>query len=237
MSPRAAVRAELERTLGRSFDNETLLERALTHASVGDGRAPRGAPRDNEQLEFLGDRVLGLLTAEALLNAHPVAREGELALKLNALVNREACADAGRRMGLGAALRLSPSEARAGGREKATILADACEAVIAAIYLDGGLEAARAVYRRFWAPALEAVAARAAAGSKDPKSELQERAQGDGRAAPVYRVVTRSGPDHAPVFTAEVLIEGLEPALGAGASRQAAEKAAAKVLLEREYMT
>lgn len=234
MSTRASAIADLEGRLGYAFNDKGLIDQALTHASIGDGarRTKHGRLEDNERLEFLGDRVLGLLTAELLLATGPQLREGDLAPRLNALVNGIACADVARRMGLGEALRLSGGETRTGGREKPSILADACEAVMAAIYLDSGLDAARAVYLRFWSDAagqLEDVRA------KDPKTRLQEEAQAAGKPLPAYRITDRSGPDHAPVFTVEVHVEGLSPTLGQGPSRQAAEKAAAEALLEREY--
>jgi ribonuclease-3 len=232
MSPRDALRAALQDRLGLSFADPDLLERALTHASVGDGARLARRHADNERLEFLGDRVVGLLTAEALLAEDPAAREGDLALRLNSLVNRDALAAAARRMELGDALRLSAAETRTGGREKASILADACEAVMGAVYLDAGLEAARAVFDRFWRDALKELGAQ---GAKDPKTDLQERAQRQGRPAPVYRVVAREGPDHAPRFTVEAEVLGAPAAQGSGASRQAAEKAAARALLARAF--
>jgi ribonuclease-3 len=234
MSPREAARAELEKRLQHQFSDQDLFERALTHASVGDGARMSLRHADNERLEFLGDRVVGLLTAEALIAEDPGAREGDLALRLNGLVNRDALAAAARRMDLGPALRLSPGETRTGGREKASILADACEAVMAALYLDGGLGAARAVFDRFWR---DPVTGLDVLRVKDPKTDLQERVQRLGRPSPVYRVVDRTGPDHAPIFTVEALVDGAEPARGVGPSRQAAEKAAAQALVTRDFST
>ena len=233
LSPRQTAIAELEHRLGYAFRDKALIDRALTHASIGDGarNTKTGRLRDNERLEFLGDRVLGLLTAEALLERDADAREGDLALRLNALVNGETCAAVARAMDLGAALRLSGGETRTGGREKPSILADACEAVMAALYLDGGLEVARAVFLAFWS---QAFADLNSARAKDPKTALQEWAQGQGKPLPAYRVLGRDGPDHAPIFTMEVAVLGLEPATGAGPSRQTAEKAAAQSLLDRE---
>ncbi len=233
MSFRETAIAALEKRLGYAFKDKGLLDRALTHASIGEGarNTKAGRLRDNERLEFLGDRVLGLLTAEALVDADPDAREGELAVRLNTLVKGETCAAVARAMGLGEALRLSGGETRTGGRDKPSILADACEAVMAALYLDGGLEAARAVYLTFWA---EPFAKLSAAGGKDPKTVLQEWAQGRGKPLPSYVVAGRLGPDHAPIFTVEVTVEGIAPATGLGPSRQAAEKAAAEALLLRE---
>jgi len=228
MNQRAAAVAALEQRLGHSFIDRTLLERALTHSSVGEGSKK---VRDNERLEFLGDRVLGLLTAERLIAMDPKASEGDLAPRLNSLVSRAACARVARRMELGPALRLSGGETRSGGRDKESILAGACEAVMAALYQDGGLEPARRVFLTFWAEEFEAIDS---PRPKDPKTQLQEWAQGGGKPLPAYRVVLREGPEHAPEFTVEVAVEGLAPANGAGASRQAAEKAAAQALLQRE---
>jgi ribonuclease-3 len=228
MSVRAKAVADLEQKLGHVFNDRDLLERALTHSSVGEG-ARRVI--DYERLEFLGDRVLGLLAAERLIDAYPKAKEGELSPKLQALVNREACARAARRMGVGPALRLSPGETKTGGRDKDTILGDACEALMAAVYIDGGMEASRAMFGTFWA---DEFAHLDAPKVKDVKSRLQEWAQGKGRPLPTYEVVGREGPDHAPTFTVEVKVEGVKPERAAGRSRQEAEKAAATAMLERE---
>ena len=229
MNARAAAVAALVQRLGHPFADPARLERALTHASVGDGARKGG--EDNERLEFLGDRVLGLLAAESLIAADPLASEGDLAPRFNALVNGATCARVARRMGLGPALRLSGAETKTGGREKDSILADACEAVMAAVFEDGGLEAARTVYRAFWA---EESAVLLAPRPKDPKTRLQEWAQTGGRPLPAYRVVDRQGPEHAPVFTVEAAVDGLPPITAAGSSRQAAEKAAAQALMARE---
>jgi ribonuclease-3 len=199
MNARAAAVTELETRLGYRFEDKALLDRALTHSSAGDGLRKIV---HNERLEFLGDRVLGLCTAQTLMAQFPEAREGDLSQRYNMLVNRQACAQAARLMGLGPALRLAGGETKRGGREQDTILADACEAVLAAVYLDGGLEAARA------------------AAAKKP--------------IPVYSVVHRTGPDHAPVFIVEVQVEGLDAARAEGRSRQDAEKAAASLVLGRE---
>ncbi|MGC1302902.1 MAG: ribonuclease III [Caulobacteraceae bacterium] len=228
MNARTAAVADLEQRIGYTFHDRARLERSLTHASVGDGARKAG---DNERLEFLGDRVLGLLTAERLIAADPHATEGDLAPRLNALVNRATCARVARRMDLGPALRLSGAETKAGGREKDSILAGACEAVIAALYEDGGLEAARAVFLAFWT---EEFAAIQAPRPKDSKTRLQEWAQSKGRPLPAYRVTDRQGPEHAPLFTVEAVVEGFEAAAATGSSRQAAEKAAAQALLDRE---
>lgn len=224
---RSAAVAELQARLGWTFRDPALLEQALTHGSVGD-RTP-GAP-NNERLEFLGDRVLGLVIAERLYDDAPMAPEGELAIRLNALVSRTACARVARRAGLGPALRLGGSESNAGGRDKDVILADACEAVLAAVYKDGGLEAARAVVTTLWA---EDIADFDPARMKDVKTRLQEWAHARG-CSPSYEVRGRAGPQHASRFIVEVTVKGVAPAVGEASSRQGAEKAAAATMLERE---
>jgi ribonuclease-3 len=228
MNERVEAALALERRLGHAFADRGLLERALTHASVGGGQ---GKIRDNEVLEFIGDRVIGLLAAERLAELYPTAPEGELTLRLHALVNREACAQVARSMDLGPALRLAGGETRTGGRDKDSILGDACEAVMAAVHLDGGIDAARAVFLSFWE---EGLAEAGAHEAKDAKTALQEWAQGRGKPLPAYAMTARSGPDHAPVFTVSVSVEGLEPVFAEGRSRREAEKAAAAALLLRE---
>ena len=228
MNARAEAVASLEARLGWDFRDRDLLERALTHASVGEG-AKR--VRDNERLEFLGDRVLGLHAAEWLIDRYPKAKEGELSPRLQALVNRTACANVARRLGLGPALRLSGGETKTGGREKDGILGDACEALLGAVFLDGGLEASRGVFLTHWS---EEFAALDEPRIQDPKSMLQEWSLGKKRTLPIYRVVERTGPDHAPEFVVEVQVDGVPPERGEGGSRQDAEKAAALALLQRE---
>ncbi len=218
---------DLETKLGHRFKDVALIERALTHASVRGGKMERA---DNERLEFIGDRVLGLAISEVLHLQYPDANEGELARRYNRLVRGEACARVARAIGLGDHLILSESEADSGGRDKTTILADAVEAVLGAVFLDGGFEKARTVVRKLWKEQSEPVPEVAV----DAKSALQEWAQGQGLALPKYTVVARKGPDHAPSFTAEVLISGCAPAQGEGASKRIAEQAAATALLMRE---
>jgi ribonuclease-3 len=225
---RARKYKALETALGYRFKSEPLLERALTHASVrGGGKARRS---DNERLEFLGDRVLGLAIAEVLGEAHPAASEGDLARGYNRLVRGQTCARVARDIGLGAYLILSESEAESGGRNKETILADAIEAILGAIFLEAGFDKARGVVRHLWQGHLAVVPQNAA----DAKSALQEWAQGQGLALPEYVEIARTGPDHAPLFTSEVRIAGMRPARGEGASKRAAEQAAASALLARE---
>lgn len=229
MSARDAAVAELERRIGYVFHDRDLLERALTHASVGDGAK---TVRHNERLEFLGDRVLNLCAAERLMALDPDAREGEMSRLLASLVNYHACARAAARAGLPEAMRMSASATKVGARKSDAVLGDACEALIAALYVDGGLECARAFFLKFWQ---EEFARLDEPRSKDPKTQLQEWAQGQGLPLPAYEIISREGPDHAPSFTVSVEVEGYPPEQAQGRSRQDAEKAAAQqMLLRRE---
>lgn len=228
-----AVRA-LTAKLGHGFRDPGLLELALTHASVGEGavRDARGRPfMDNQRLEFLGDRVLGLLVADRLVRDYPDADEGQMSSRLHGLVDKAACARAAEALGVGEAMRLSPGEAKQGGRRREGVLGDAMEAVLAAVWLDGGIDAARSVFDKAWAAELAAPPSRAVG---NPKSALQEWALGQGRALPTYRIVERTGSDHAPTFTVEASVEGYPPLTAQGRSRQDAEKSAAIGLLQRE---
>ena len=213
--------------LGHDFSDPALLKVALTHASARAGARPQ---EDNERLEFLGDRVLGLAIAELLADSFPKAREGELACWFNHLVRAETCAEIAQEWELGTFILMSGGEAGSGGRSKKTILADACEAVLGAIFADGGYDPARAVVRRFWKPQLDMLELAA----PDAKSLLQEWAQGRRLPLPRYLEVAREGPDHAPRFTAEVQIDGVAPERGTGANKRAAEQAAALAMLVRE---
>ena len=225
---RALAVVELQTRLGHPFADPELLERALTHASVGDGAR---RVKDNERLEFLGDRVLGLMIAEHLIELYPADQEGDLSKRLHVLVSRKTCASVARRIDLGPAMRLPGGETKRGARDQDTILADACEALIAALYLDAGLERARAILIPLWAPEVAAVEAE---GFANPKSALQEWALGQKKPTPAYTLIERTGPDHAPVFTIEASVEGFTPERASGPSRQTAETAAARALLRRE---
>jgi len=210
--------------LGYRFVSPERLIRAVTHSSMSSAHRD-----DNQRLEFLGDRVLGLVMAEALLAADPQATEGQLAPRFNALVRRETCADVARQIDLGAVLRLGRSEMKSGGRRKEALLADAMEAVIAAVYADGGFDAARDLVLRLWAARITDVETDA----RDAKTALQEWAQARGETPPQYVEVGRSGPDHAPRFTIEVRTEsGIVEKAVAGSKRQA-EQAAAATLLQK----
>lgn len=227
MNARAAAAAELERRIGHDFKDRDLLERALTHSSVGDGAR---SVHHNERLEFLGDRVLNLCAAERLMTLDPDAREGELSRLLASLVNYHACARAAQRAGLPEAMRFSASATKIGARKSDAVLGDACEALIAALYIDGGLECARTFFLTFWAEEFERLHE---PRLKDPKTQLQEWAQGRGLPLPAYEVVGREGPDHAPCFTVQVAVVGFAPERAQGRSRQDAEKAAAWMMLTK----
>lgn len=217
--------AAFEARIGYSFSNRSLLAQALSHSSAKDSKGT-----DNERLEFLGDRVLGLVVAELLYDRFNAITEGELARRFNGLVRMETCADVAREIDIGSALILGEGEAEAGGRHKERILANACEAVLGAAFLDGGFEAARQMVSRFWGPRLNTTEG----DPIDPKTALQEWAQGHGLALPDYVEVAREGPAHKPHFTSEVRVTGKAPARGEGGSKRAAERAAAEALLLRE---
>ena len=207
--------------LGYHFRNPDLLTEALTHPST-EGQ------ESYERLEFLGDRVLGLVVAERLYEMFPAAAEGRLAPLLNLLVRRETLATTAKSIGLPEFLTLAPGEEATGGRAKPAILADTTEAVIAAIYLDGGLDAAKAFVLRFWEPHFATLPAE----TSDPKTALQEFLQARGEALPTYREIDREGPAHDPLFTIEVRTESGLTANGKGSSKRAAERKAAQALLD-----
>lgn len=216
--------AALQERLGHRFHNPGLLEQALTHRSAADPR--QGMLNSNERLEFLGDRVLGLCIAEWLAERFPQEREGDLGKRLATLCSQEVIAPIADGMGLADLLRVPPSEGRTGLRARATVLADALEAVFGAIYLDGGLDAARVAIRRAWAAAIEVDA-------KPPvsaKNRLQEWTLGRGLGLPDYSAVSTAGPSHAPVFVVQVSAAG-RVAEGMGESKRAAEQAAAEAWL------
>lgn len=227
MARRKTDHDALAEALDHRFADPALLREALTHPSTD--LQDRGAARYGyERLEFLGDRVLGLVIAEWLLERFPDEPEGSLARRHTALVRRETLAQISRDIGLGPYLILSPGEAEAGGRENEAILADACEAVIAALYLDGGLEASRAFIRSTFAAAID----RDERPPQDAKTALQEWAQARGLPLPDYQEVGRSGPDHRPVFEIRVSIVGHPSATASGTSKRIAERQAAGLLLE-----
>jgi ribonuclease-3 len=214
----------LEGRIGHVFRRPELLVRAVTHSSMSSATRD-----DNQRLEFLGDRVLGLVMAEALLAHDRGATEGQLAPRYNALVRKEACADVARQIDLGDVLKLGRSEMISGGRRKLALLGDAMEAVIAAVYLDSGFEAARAVILQLWGDRIGTVEQDA----RDAKTALQEWAQARGLPPPNYVELHRSGPDHAPVFTMSAQLDNGEAESATAGSKRQAEQAAAKALLDR----
>lgn len=219
---------KLEERLGHAFGDRQLLERALTHVSANKQGAPRSA--SYQRLEFLGDRVLGLAIAELLFASFPRAPEGEMSRRLAELVRKETCADVALDWDVGPFLRLGESELLTGGARNTAILGDVCEAIIGAVFLDAGYDAARALVERSWIERLK----KPSRPLRDPKTALQEWAQGRGLAAPTYREVRRSGPAHAPVFTIAVQVEGFADENAQGASKRAAEQAAARGFMARQ---
>jgi ribonuclease-3 len=218
----------LEDRIGYRFTNAALLDSALSHISALKGSRNRAS--SYQRLEFLGDHVLGLVISDMLFRAFPKADEGELSRRLADLVRKETCTEIARTIELGAAIRLGASEANAGGRTRPAILADVCEALIGAVYLDGGFDAAASLVGKLW----EARLRTKAPPLRDPKTVLQEWAQARGMPTPVYREIARSGPHHNPEFRVAVQLPQLAPAEGSGRSKRAAEQAAAAALMERE---
>jgi len=226
MSRKVKDRTALEDRIGYKFADKALLERALTHISALSG-GPRSA--SYQRLEFLGDRVLGLVISDMLYRAFAKANEGELSRRLADLVRKETCAEVAKAMELGPALKLGNSESHAGGRSRATILADACEALVGAVFIDGGYKAADALIARFWKERM----LKPLRPLRDPKTMLQEWAQARGLPTPAYRELARTGPHHHPEFRVAVVLPDRPPAEGMGSSKRAAEQAAAAAMLTR----
>jgi ribonuclease-3 len=214
----------LEKRLGHRFKKRDLILTALTHSSSSGTRV------NYQRQEFLGDRVLGLVIAEMLLAAYPAASEGELSRRLAELVRREACAEVATTIDLGSALRFASGKTARSTLLTVNVLGDACEALIAALYEDGGLEAARKFIATHWTERLTATAS----SGRNAKAALQEWAQGRGLEVPAYAIAAKSGPDHDPRFDVEVRVTNLAPARGEGRTRREAEQAAAALLLTRE---
>ena len=223
---KAKDRAALEDRIGYQFADKTLLERALTHIS-----ALSGGNRANsyQRLEFLGDHVLGLVISDMLYRVFPRGNEGELSRRLADLVRKETCAEVARAMDLGPALKLGSSESNAGGRLRTTILGDACEALVGAVFLDGGYKSADELVARFWHDRM----LKPLRALRDPKTMLQEWAQARGLPTPAYQELARTGPHHKPKFSVAVVLPDRPPAEGIGNSKRAAEQAAAAAMLER----
>ena len=227
MSRKAKDRAALEERIGYKFADKALLERAVTHISALAGGATRA--NSYQRLEFLGDHVLGLVISDMLYRAFSKANEGEMSRRLADLVRKETCAEVARAMDLGPALKLGNSESHAGGRLRSTILADACEALVGAVFIDGGYKAADELIARFWKERM----LKPLRPLRDPKTMLQEWAQARGLPTPAYKEVERTGPHHSPEFRISVALPNREPAEGIGRSKRSAEQAAAEALLKR----
>ena len=223
MKKSEAIRS-FEQRLGYEFSNLSLLVEALTHSSIASDFR-----KDNQRLEFLGDRVLGLVMAEALLEIDRTAPEGTLAPRFNALVRKETCAEVARQIELGGVLKIGRSEMLSGGRRKDALLGDGMEAVIAAIYKDGGFEIAKTIIIKLWGDRIKNVKVDA----RDAKTMLQEWAQARGQNPPNYEVISRSGPDHAPDFLVKVILASGETSEAMAGSKRQAEQMAAKALLQK----
>ena len=223
MKKSEAIRS-FEQRLGYEFSNLSLLVEALTHSSIASDFR-----KDNQRLEFLGDRVLGLVMAEALLEIDQTAPEGTLAPRFNALVRKETCAEVARQIELGGVLKIGRSEMLSGGRRKDALLGDGMEAVIAAIYKDGGFEIAKTIIIKLWCDRIKNVKVDA----RDAKTMLQEWAQARGQNPPNYEVISRSGPDHAPDFLVKVILASGETSEAMAGSKRQAEQMAAKALLQK----
>ena len=222
----SALSTSIETILGHDFARPELLREAMTHRSALHGRDRRRGKGSNERMEFVGDRVLGLLMAEWLAERYPREQEGDLGRRLAVLVSQSVLAEVAETIGLGEALSVAPGEAKAGVRRRSTVLADALEAALGALYLDGGLERARAFVRHAW----EGAMSRLETPPKDAKTTLQEWVQARGLGLPTYVVASRVGPPHAPEFVVTVSA-GEFTGSGRGASKRAAEQLAAKDLL------
>ncbi|MBL8583564.1 MAG: ribonuclease III [Rhizobiaceae bacterium] len=220
----AAFAEQIHAITGHLFSDVALAQTALTHSSA------LRVSENNERLEFLGDRVLGLIVSEMLFVMFPDAPEGDLAVRLGALVSADTCADIALGMELDRHMHTDSALRSAGGRRARNVLADAMEALIAAVYLEGGLEAARAFVLRYWQPRAES----AARPPRDSKTELQEWVVRFNGERPLYAVVGREGPDHEPIFTVALSVPGFAEVQAAGRSKQAAERAAATMFLVRE---
>ena len=223
-----AATSAIEERIGHKFADANLLVTAMTHVSALKPSRKRG--ESYQRLEFLGDHVLGLIVSDMLYRTFPNADEGEMSKRLADLVRKESCADVAKSLGLADDIKLGAVGAGAGVRLRKSVLGDICEAVIGAVYLDGGFQAASEFVERNWTERMK----KPRQPLRDPKTVLQEWAQGKGLPTPVYREVERTGPHHDPQFRVAVDLPGLAPAEGVGGSKRAAEKVAASVMIERE---
>ncbi len=223
-----AIAKAIELRIGHTFADPSLLATAFTHVSAL--KSSRNRADSYQRLEFLGDHVLGLIVSDMLFRAFPKADEGELSKRLANLVRKEACADVAKSLGFNEGIKLGTVGPGAGARLRNSVLGDICEAVIGAVFLDGGYAAAAQFVERNWTERMR----KPIRPLRDPKTVLQEWAQGKGLPTPVYREVERTGPHHDPQFRVAVELPGLMPAEGVGGSKRAAEKLAASALLARE---
>lgn len=228
MTRRSKAAEALQDRIGHRFADNQLLELSLTHVSALSSDQHRVA--SYQRLEFLGDHVLGCVVSDMLYRRFPGADEGELSRRLADLVRQQTCAEVARAYDMGAAVRLGPGEAQSGGRDKNAIIADVCEALIGAIFLDGGYAAAAAFIERAWTERM----LKPARPPRDAKTALQEWVQARAMPTPVYQEVGRSGPDHDPRFRVAVVVPGLDEATGEGRSKRTAEQVAAETMLVRE---
>lgn len=224
MSRRVKGRKELEDRIGYEFADKSLLDSALTHISALSGKSRAGS---YQRLEFLGDHVLGLVVSDMLFRAFPKADEGELSRRLADLVRKETCAEVARSIDLGAAIKLGSSEANSGGRRRLAVLADVAEALVGAVFIEGGYAAAAALIERMWGERMRTPEK----PLRDPKTTLQEWAQARGLPTPTYKEVERTGPHHNPEFRVAVIVKDSPEVEGVGRSKRAAEQAAAAAML------
>lgn len=218
---------EFQKKIGYSFSDISLLEEALTHPSISN--SPDYNAINYERLEFLGDSVLGLLIAELLMKMYPEEREGSLAKRHSWLVKGETLTKIGNKLNIGEFLRMTGGEEQTGGRKTASNIEDAVEALLGAIYLDGGLPAAQEFISKNWTD----IAKNIGEPPKDTKTELQELVQGNGLPLPSYNIISSEGPAHAPTFTVELIVKGFDPVRAEGSTRKKAEKAAAKLFIKK----
>lgn len=230
---RATILNQIENKLGTSFADRRLLDQALTHSSYVHEHAASGPVQDNERLEFLGDAIINFVVADMIYHHFPNAPEGRMARARSQLVCESAMAEIAREFALGDGLRLGRGEERAGGRQRDSILANALEAVIAAVYLDAGWAAVYQLTAKLWGPKIDEIAGHSGdlISVLDPKSALQQYLQAIGRQLPIYRLRHAHGPDHAKTFVSEVVYNGKVLALGEGRSKKEAQQAAAREAL------
>lgn len=218
---------DIESILGYEFKNKKLLEEALTHPSISLQRAEKEIIFNYERLEFLGDAVLALIVAELLINKYPSEREGALAKRHSGLVHGEALAIIAENLGIAAYIKMTSGEDTSGGRKNRSNMENTLEAIVGAIYMDGGIEPAKTFVNHHWEKSINDMKE----PPRDAKTSLQEWAQSRGLSIPVYEVIKTTGPAHEPIFIVRVSVDGLEPMHAEGSSKKKAEKLAAEMLL------